>query len=208
MFLWIKSFFSSLKRTYLRRTLFKLLRKNAIIFKSCYPVLNDYNIILNKNFDVIIPMISLPDENKNDFFLNRFFFGHWNEHMLIIGTTGNGNTRSLNTFDNEQNIKNDYEHHSVFKLINTENLLIDVYYKINEMVIIVDSKNYNYNGVIKFERNKIAYFENSHNHSFHIFKENIMTLALCNPSTNDFLEVFEQNIPFEEKIIIYKMLEI
>lgn len=135
--------------------------------------------------------------------------------LSLIGITGLGKSEFYSSILAESHSVNsklhtnfDLKKHRLYKLFDVNELFIFVYYMKDNIFITIDANKYNYHGISHFKKNELVYFKNSHDHSFQYFKENILSLALCEPSVDDFLEVFEQDILLSEKLTIYKMLEI
>lgn len=222
----IKKLYRKIKDSYINKSVLKLLNKNINHIKQEYPELDSYNIrIIERKYNTLNRYsISFNQKLKNGF--NPFLWGDDDFCISLInsisgiGTIGYGKSEFFNSIlarlDTVQyiNIKSklptnfDLEKHKSYKLFDIDGLSVFIYYKKDDIYITMDSTKHHYYGILSFKKNKLVYFKNSHEHSFQHFKENIILLALCEPSTDDFLEVFGQDISFSEKLVLYKMLEI
>lgn len=171
-------------------------------------------------------LLNIIRNYENRIVISKKFDGIWfhgddiRTHMTMLGTTGNGKGRFLNSVSfmnngtNESNYvaeKIDFNQQHGFSFLpisNTTDCDLVVQYKGNEMFIFMKFDKQKYFIELKYNKKSLVYFYSSFNQSIDIISNNIRFLMSATLHEKDYREILEQDITTADKIILADMLNI
>ena len=171
-------------------------------------------------------LLNIIRNYENRIVISKKFDGIWfhgddiRTHMTMLGTTGNGKGRFLNSVSfmnngtNESNYvaeKIDFNQQHGFSFLpisNTTDCDLVVQYKGNEMFIFMKFDKQKYFIELKYNKKSLVDFYSSFNQSIDIISNNIRFLMSATLHEKDYREILEQDITTADKIILADMLNI
>ncbi len=194
---------------------------NNILFREL-----EYYSVINSDFYVSFDLL-ISTFNKRDIFEIKlikmplfrkakskdlyFESSQISNHFFYFGSTGKGKTNLIKDFYIDEYIfQKGLKNFHKYELHRSSN--IDVYLFFNkdnkEYTLLFLSNNFLYSGEFIFNKNGIISHNNSMNHSINNFKDNIAYILFYSPRYEHFKELMNNEIPFEEKHMLYQMMEI